>query len=379
MARIAFFSERLPNRDDDISLFSFGLIQSLADHHHDIRVYSTNDDRLWPISHSRIEVVRPFKRWNWWEALKLIPLLAIDAPEIIHFVQPRLESVKGFGPSPLNFFAALANLPTRPKIVLSLYELDKKALEKLRAMLMIANLILVRSQPQKEELVNQFKILERKVQVLPVFALSPNEMNDEALPEALTEFLLTPSRFIFVPGGLDQHENVESLLSIMSVIADQNAEVKFVVEGAWSDLPIVKRRELQARFSQHSAAARTLLTGQLTATQESFLFRQAQAVLLAPLDPFKLKFWRHSRMALRSESAIVVSTAQAFSDELNWTDDFAVIGKDNEAIANACLKLLKDEVANRTLRNKVLELADRQATDDPSNHLSRLYSELLKR
>ncbi len=381
MAKIAFFTERLPTNDDDISLFSGALIQSLADQHHDIRIFTTDDDSNWPAPHSRIEIVRPFRKWSWWETAKLIPMLAIDSPEIIHLIQPRHQSLVSFGPSPLNFVSALSSFPTKPRIVLSLYELDKRSLDKLRPTLHIASLILVRTQAQKAELEADWQVSGSRIAVIPALALPAiSNFENESLPETLSSVIEHTDRYIFIPGGLDQHSDLNVLFKTLALLAQEDDSLSFVIQGSWSDLAISKRSEWQSKFKSNPAAGRTLLTGSLSEDTEMYLFRSAPVVLLATLNPSKLKFWKHSRRALSVGSPLVLASSQVSVDELDWSDMGATLnGNSASEIANACLTFLNSEELRTKAREQAFELADRQVTDQPANHLTRLYLDLLNR
>ncbi len=381
MAKIAFFTERLPSNDDDISLFSGTLIQSLGDQHHDIRIFTTDDGSDWPAPHSRIEIVRPFRKWSWWETAKLIPMLTIDSPEIIHIIQPRHQSLLSFGPSPINFVSALSSFPTKPRIVLSLYELDKRALDKLRPTLQVASLILVRTQSQKAELESDWQVAGSRIAVIPALALPAlSNFETETLPETLSTLVERSDRYVFVPGGLDQHSNLDILFKTLGALAQEDDGLNFVLQGSWSDLPISKRSEWQDKFKSNSAAGRTLLTGSLSESTESYLFRNAPVVLLATLNPNKLKFWKHSRRALSVGSPLVLASSQVSADELDWSEMGATLnGNSASEIASACLSFLNDEELRHQARERAVELADRQVTDQPANHLTRLYLELLNR
>lgn len=381
MAKIAFFTERLPASDDDISLFSGALIQSLGDQHHDIRIFTTDDGSDWPVAHSRIEIVRPFRKWSWWETAKLMPMLAIDSPEIIHIIQPRHQALASFGPSPVNFVSALSSLPTKPRIVLSLYELDKRCLDKLRPTLQIASLILVRTQAQKIELETDWQVSASRIAVIPALALPAiSSFESETLPEALTSLIENSERYVFVPGGLDQHSDLETLFKTLSLLAQEDDGINFILQGSWSDLAISKRSEWQAKFKGNPAAGRTLLSGALSESAELYLFRSAPAVLLATLNPSKLKFWKHSRRALSVGSPLVLASQQVSVDELDWSDMGATLnGNSASEIASACLSFLNSEVLRTRAREQAVELADRQVTDQPANHLTRLYLDLLNR
>lgn len=381
MAKIAFFSERSPVPSDDISLFSAALIYALADQHHDIRVFTSDDGTDWPNKHPRVEIVRPFRRWNWWETAKLVPLLAIDAPEIVHVIQPRHESVNTFGPAAINFLSALVSFPTRPKLVLSLYELEKKALEKIRPLLMTANLVLVRSESQARELEEKWKVSTTKIQILPALSLpSSYDAEDASIPQNLASLIETGEKFIFVPGELDQHSNLDTLFSVLEKLAEADEQLKFVVQGSLSELPISERHEWQSKFKVNPAGSKTLFTGEISPNVETVLFRSAALVLLATLDPHKLKFWKHSRNALKLGIPVLLSESQARSDELEWAETGMALAADHVSeIVNTALRSLADEQLRDRAKTNSVELADRQVTDHPANKLTRLYSALLNR
>ena len=101
MARIAFFTERLPaggasQETDAIASFSYELMSSLADQQHEVSVYTTyREDEAGPPSHPRLRVLRPFRRWGWLELPRLVPILMEFQPEILHLIEPRAESLQG--------------------------------------------------------------------------------------------------------------------------------------------------------------------------------------------------------------------------------------------------------------------------------------------
>ena len=187
-------------------------------------------------------------------------------------------------------------------------------------------------------------------------------------------------KFIYVPGGLDQHQNLNLLFKVLATLAGADDGLKFVVQGSWSDLPISKRHDWQEKFKTNAASSRTLFTGEVHASVEALLCRSSAVVLLATLDASKLKFWKHSRRALQAGSPIVLADAQAKADELNWIEgDLALIGTDSSEIISACLSYLNDENLRNKAHEHSFELADRQVTDHPANHLTRLYSVLLSK
>lgn len=381
MAKIAFFTERAPSHDDDISLFSSALIQSLADQHHDIRIFTTDDGQDWNLKHARIEIVRPFRKWSWWETAKLVPLLALDAPDILHVIQPRRESISGFGPSALNFLSALVSFPTRPKLVVSLYELDSRALEKIRPILQMAQLILVRHKSQKDELVANWKVHERQVQVLTALSIpSEAETEESFIPLSLSSMTDSSEQYLFIPGGLDQHSDLGKLFSVLEHLSETDQNLKFVVQGSWSDLPISKRHDWQTKFKASAAASRTLFTGAISQKVETLLLKSASLVMLASLDPLKLKFWKHSRNALKLGVPVVISEAQARTDELEWSETGMALSSDKASdIAQVTIRYLNDPELRERAQMNALELADRQVTDQPANQLTRMYLDLLSK
>ena len=238
----------------------------------------------------------------------------------------------------------------------------------------------MRTALQKKELIERWRVPALRIAVLPALTLPAFEATDEVISQSLADFVGSDENFIFIPGGLDQHDDLGKLFEIMTLISTELPELKFVLGGSWSDLSILTRKDLQNRFFELSAAAKTLMTGQLDRATENYLFQKSKVVLLATLNSEKLRFWRHSRYGLRSGSAMVFSELQIQDDELNWTQNqISLVTKSLSDAADCCLKLILDNELRDKMRNQVLELADRQATDDPSNHLSRIYSELLNR
>ena len=157
MARVAFFTERLPSSDsshvrEEITGFSYDLMTSLADQQHDVRVFSTyrEDDTL-PQVHSRLQILRPFRKWSWFEIPRLIPILLDFQPEIMHFIQPRKEAFMGLT-NAMTALPALASVIGKPRIVVSLYDVRKDELQRNRSLLMMADTVIVANRLQADEI-----------------------------------------------------------------------------------------------------------------------------------------------------------------------------------------------------------------------------------
>ena len=123
MARIAFFTEKLPSLDGRsstdavegaIANYSFELIRSLADQQHDVRVLSTyREGEAIPEGSSRLQIIRPFRSWSWLEIPRLIPTLLEFQPDVLHFIQPHGEALTGWT-NAMTAVPSLAPLIGRP-------------------------------------------------------------------------------------------------------------------------------------------------------------------------------------------------------------------------------------------------------------------------
>ena len=171
MARVAFFTERLPPSSDPIASFSYSLMYSLAQQQHEVQVYSTyRSGEDLPPMHSRLQILRPFQRWSWMELPALLPNLISFSPQILHVIQPHARAVRGLT-NAMSALPSLAPLIGKPRIVTTYYDLNSQRLSAHKLLLTGTHLATVSNSYQRARLLNytgNFKRRRPRVEILPV-------------------------------------------------------------------------------------------------------------------------------------------------------------------------------------------------------------------
>lgn len=405
MARVAFFTERLPPHTDPIAGFSYDLIRSLAEQQHEALVLSTfrPDDRL-PLSHPRIEILRPFRRWSWLELPKVLPLLLQFHPDILHAVQPRAESLSGL----TNAFHALPSLLPllkKPLLVSSYYDFTAKQLRSHRFLLEASDAITVSNTLQAERLKSQLQGLKHTptVHVLPVPGPIPDipsaTESAESVPEvsesggslgssnfslglsALHRFFEEHEKIVMLPGDLSSHQDIDRLFEALIRVATGMEMTGILFAGSWGHVRLAKRKALWARVEDRGLGAKFLMTGSLSASIRGLCLRKASCLFVASLPTASLELTRMSREALRANTVLLMNSSQAAIDPLPWQDgqQAFICPADSHAWFDALQRALSDEGATTAIRQNLPEFSRLEVLDQPGNVMSRLYTGLLTR
>lgn len=384
MARIAFFNERLPPDPDPVSGFSFELIRGLADQQNDIRVFSTyRADADLPPPHPRIEILRPFKNWSWWEVPRVIPLLMEFRPDILHVVEPRAEALHGLT-NAMSTFPALTPMLNRPALVTSFYDLRADQLKKHRLLLHASDAVTVSNEPQLKLLKDFFSRLPQKPELtlLPLPASFSHEQDKETLSSPLKNTLQEISKnnnydLIFVPGDIEIHRAPEVLFQSLNAVLMKHLNVVFVFGGSWDGVPHRNRHNLMRIFK--NSGDRVLFTGRLSEAEERQCLTLSKFVFLASLPLESLWLARLLRSAADVSTIPILNSDQVKLDSLSWLHgENAWITTTNphdwsSSISNALDSIMLVE----QMRARLPEFTRREAIDQPSNVINRLYARKL--
>ncbi|MES2855609.1 MAG: hypothetical protein V4692_07090, partial [Bdellovibrionota bacterium] len=200
MARVAFFTERI---DDSIGSFAFELMTGLADQQHDLRVYSTyREGEVLPETNSRLQIIRPFRKWNWLELGYLVPLLMEQQPEILHFIQPHDQTLKGF----TNAMAAIpvmGQLIQKPVCVVSLYDFKERDLDRYRTLLFTADAVTVSNASQARAVEHWMQKASKRAQVSIVpLPSSTRSIGDDFETSPMIERFICDEKVVLIPGDV---------------------------------------------------------------------------------------------------------------------------------------------------------------------------------
>ena len=390
MARIAFFTERLPPDPDPAAGFAFELMRSLAEQQHEILICSTyRAGENTPALHSRMELIRPFRSWSWLEVPRLIPLLMQFRPEILHLIQPRAEALRGFTNAMTAIPALSAVLGAgrgRVPVVSSFYDVRAQDLKYHRPLLSMSHAVTTPNEPQRS-LIEGFSGALKKappVFVLPVSSAHSSSDAEDAFstasaPEPLLEFLDRGHDFIFVPGHLHEHTELDLVFSELITVLKENLTAHVVFGGGWGPTPMRERHAMMRRLAAAGVDHRVVLAGSLRPETEKVCLARARAVFTASLPAESLDLARLLREALEASAVLVMSERQANIDPLAWRDG------ENALIASALpgewsrrlLNALHSPDLSARIRQRLPEFTRLEAVDLPGNVMSRIYTQVL--
>ena len=388
MARLAFFTERLPTSDssfsrEEITGFSYDLMTSLADQQHDVRVFSTyrEDDTL-PPTHSRLQIIRPFRNWSWLEIPRLVPILLDFQPEILHFIQPRKEAFSGLT-NAMTALPSLGPVVGKPRIVVSLYDVRKEELQRNRSLLVFADTIIVANRQQADEVSRWFGS-SRRIPTIEIVTL-PGIENFESRPErevmpGLEQLQSTARRLILIPGDLDERQDLETFGLALNELLSAVPSAGLVFGGGWGRLSTQARRTFMRLFEDRGNGARFLLTGPLTVSGEQTALHAASLVLLSGISDASLSLARWIRLALKASRPLALNEAQCRLDPIQWRhrENAFIVPDDPQAWGPILSDALLNDELRRDVRQRLPDFARTEAVDQPSNAISRIYAQVLR-
>ncbi len=394
MARIAFFTESLPPAGDVIGRFAWDLIYSLADQQHDIRVFSTyvSERQELPASHSRIEIVRPFRRWGITELPKIVPSLLAFRPEVMHVIQPHREALRGLT-NAMELLPAMKPVLGKPAFVASFFDVSESNLKRHRVLLSQLDAITVSNREQRDLFTSYYStgVKQPLLEVVPL-GFAKNERVASGLPgeiliiedatsenEQLSKLKKTYSSVIAVGGPVESHADPLLSFSAIASALKHNAKSCAVILGGWGPLPIRLRHACEQILFDNDVAGRVLLTGTLNEDEEAWILSEADLVFAAPLSEARLAFTQFVRNAQKAGRAMILSHAQADLDPIRWIDgENAVVCESAvSSMTIALTQLLQDPATQDRLMRNLAEFSRTQVSDQPGNLVSRLYVKAL--
>lgn len=390
MARIAFFIDALPPGGDASARFGWDLIRSLADQQHEIQVFSTYfEGAALPEEHPRVEILRPFTKWNLFEIHKALPLLIRFRPEVIHLIQPRGAMFTGWM-NAMSVMPSLAPLLGGALTVASFFDINEKTLATHRHLLTGVDALTVSNARQKAAIETFLKgRAQPRIEIVPV-TISHHPFSSAATPARVTT---SPSidllnrlrtdhpKTILVPGPIDQHTDAVATFREVAAILHERSDTCAAITGGWGSVPVRLRHAAEEVLFDAHVGDRVVLTGPLDDKEQSEWLRRADCVLVAPLDEARLAFTQHLREAQAMGAAIVMNDTQARLDPIAWRDgeNAWVRERSIEAIRAAVLECLDDEETRTRVSRNAAEFSKSQVIDRPGNALSRLYARLRDR
>lgn len=392
MARLAFFTERLPPADrarssSEITDFSYDLMTSLADQQHEVRVFSTyrEDDTL-PASHPRLQILRPFRRWSWLEVPRLIPILLDFQPEILHFIQPRAEAFSGLT-NAMTALPSLAPLIGRPRIVVSLYDVRKSELHKNRNLLSFCDTVIVANRQQAAEVARWLSETAKseavipKIEIVALPTVDPVQLTTEReVMNGLEALQETSKKLILIPGELDEQRDLDQLAILLNELMSAISDLGVIFGGGWGHVTLNQRRNFIRMFEDRGHGSRFLLTGPLSPSAEQTCLEASTVVLLAGLPDSSLPLARWIRLTLQASRPLILSEEQCRLDPLRFQhrENSFIVPDDPRQWGISISESVVDDKLRREIRSRLPEFARTEAVDQPGNAMSRIYAQVLR-
>ena len=419
MARVAFLIERLPPHADPIGQMAYGLILQLAEQQHEIQIYSTYRERDdLPPPHPRIEILRPLRKWNWLEVPRLLAMMLDFKPEILHVIDPHAESLEGYT-NALRAIPGLIPLMNHPKLALSFFDVHAPRIEKLKFLIEAANLITVTNRAQLQTIlktawqtdqVSKQSIGRRvgpqtvdadsstteipsQLRLLPSAAHRaidrPRTIDEMGLgvrdtisfneTSPLERFLHNHRDFIFLPGDLDLHEDLEKLLPLFVRILQRFESSALIFGGGWGSIGSMRRRSLMSSIEESGVGARVFITGPLDASAELRCFSACRYASFVSLPDGTLAFTQALQRGLLGEAVLVLNKTQAERDALPWKhgENAMIASNQIQDWEPLFVELLTSDEKLTAIHLALKDFAREQTLDQPGNIMSRWYNEIL--
>lgn len=398
MARLAFFSEMLPPDNDPVVDFAYDLIKSLADQGHQIRLFATyRAGAELPAAHSQIELLRPFRSWGWLEVPRVLPLVIDFRPEILHFIQPRAEALRGFS-NAMTALASAAPMMGRPPVVTSLYDFGQKDLPSYRSLLHLSRVITVSNQPQLNSIRNLLYGSRRRaqtqtspqVEILPPtsapamteFAFAGDSAAISTHGQPWSDTFASDRAVVFIPGDVGVHSDVEMLFQEMTRFLVQTPNAVVVMGGGWGRLQSTRQRHrLMKTLALQNVDNRFLLTGPLSDRLERQAFASARLIFTASLPPESLSLAKWLREGLAVGVPLVIGAQQAAHDTLQWKhgENALISSSGSHGWSDTLIAGLNSASILERIRKHLPEFSRVETVDHPSNVMSRIYARIINR
>ncbi len=362
MAKIVVFSDATI---DGLSrtYFSKQIVNFAAETANEI-YFITHDDGESELSgyHSKVQIMRAFRKWNILEAAKLLPILFQIKADIFHFVQPQKKMGLGHAFPILAAFAKTSNTQN----IFSLFDFDPKLSRGLETMILASQYVSVIDPSQAAPLKKRFQSLS--IECLPARAYQDLS--------AQTNFEVTyTEKYIFLPENFHLYDQSQSLISILVDLMQKDSSLNLVCSGSQLDFDLKTRRQILQALDP--VASRVKWTGPLNQKKKLSYLRSAQLTLLSGLRFSPHLIHENLGLILAAQTATVMSHRQVQASQIPIQNNVHAKVIEDSQIGPAISELLNSESTRELLRNNLAQLKLIHSEDELGNQLSRMYAKLL--
>lgn len=361
MAKIVVFSdaihETLPRTH-----FSRQIVNHAAETANEIYFITQNDQDAEFIGyHPKVQILRVFRKWNFIEATKLLPVLMQIRADIFHFIQPQKKIGLGHAFPILATFAKTL----KTQNILSLIDFDPRLSAGLETMIAASQLVSVIDPSQAAPIQTRFKRIE--IECLPARAYQ-NLSIEESEP-------ISDSNYIFLPENFNQYSHPKNLIRVLITQMTMLPNINLICSGSLLDFDLKARREIIRLLDP--VASRVQWTGPLSRQKKMSYLKSASAVVLAGLRFSPHLIHENLGLALGAQAALIVTTRQVTTSQLPIQNNIHAKVVEESQTESALSEILNSSQARMSMRNNLAQMKQLHSEDELGNRLSRMYTKLL--
>lgn len=355
MAKIALISSQLTPQ-------TLGLAQSLQFHRHEVLIITSFGE---PVPDGlNLQVLRYFKSWSAFEAIKFFPHLLGHAPDVWHFVFASQTQHQNLPKTGHWVLAQAAKALPRRVVAVSFYEsLFEVAARKVIPMLKVADIVTTATREQLMFIKRRSWLKSYcETEVLPPFVLNSNSPSKEAIDQDLVKLMNSMQPYLVIPSErlpskLSEDPQFESFLKSKNlIICGSRQTMRFKTLG-------LKNSPSQVAFVGSNLSDATLHR----------LLEKSQGLLTA-FDHFSaVELLNFHRVCQQTHTPILATARQAEA-----LPGMCVHGKNGFIIDNglrSLVQLLDNNPQLSTPADQYHSISS-DLTDSALNELNRLYSKV---
>ncbi len=362
MAKIVVFSDAIQDHHSRTH-FSRQIVNHAAETSNEI-YFVTQDDTASELLgyHSKVQILRAFRKWNLFEAAKLLPVLFQIKADIFHFVQPLRKIGLNHAYPILAAFAKTSNTQN----ILSLVDLDANFTHGLELMISTSRLISVLDPSQAISL--QKKYGDISIECLPAGAY-------QDWSGAIENVNANSEPYVFLAENLHQYSSPFNVIRILVAQMKKMRELHLVCSGSLLDFDLKTRRlVLQAL---NPVASRVRWTGPIPPKEKLSVLKTANVVILCGLRYSPQLIHDNIGLILSAQTPALLSPAQVQTSQIPIQNNYHARVIEESQVEETLNELLNSEANRNLLRNNMADLRFTHSEDNLGNRLSRLYTKIL--
>lgn len=355
MSKIAVISEHLTPQ-------VLGLAQALHFQRHEVLIITSHAEEI--PDDIPFQVLKFFKTWSAFEAIRFFPRLLGHAPDVWHFVFSIKGSKKSLPRTGQYVLARLAKALPRRVIAASFYEsLYHTPSRKFAPMMKAVDIITTSTREQlmfikRKSWINHFC----ETAVLPPFLASSSQALKTEIDQDLAKLLRSMQNYLLIPS-----ERINPILSEDSHFTNLLKLKKLIICGS---RPAMKIKQLGLQ-SLHSDIA---FVGKQNSEADMYhLLKNSRALLVAFDNYSAVELLHFHQLCQQTKTPILASSRQAEA-----LPGLCIHGKNGFILDQGLTTLLQLLQENPGLKTGDMEypLLTADLTDSSLNELNRLYSKV---